>query len=100
MVAVTGRISGRDLGSVMKDVKNVMAAEQLPRGMYYELGGTYRQQQIAFAGLQRVFAAAVGLVFLLLLYLYESFRVALAIMVIPLLAVAAVFIGLWATASN
>lgn len=97
MVAVTGRISGRDLGSVMKDVKSVMAAEQLPRGMYYELGGTYRQQQIAFAGLQRVFAAAVGLVFLLLLYLYESFRVAAAIMAIPLLAVAAVFIGLCVT---
>ncbi|EPR43086.1 acriflavin resistance protein [Desulfovibrio sp. X2] len=96
MVAVTGRISGRDLGSVMGDVKKAMGAQKLPRGMYYELGGTYAQQQIAFAGLRNVFAAAVGLVFLLLLYLYESFRVAAAIMVIPLLAVAAVFAGLWA----
>ena len=44
-----------------------------------------------------VFVAAIALVFLLLLFLYESFRVALAIMAIPLLAVSAVFIGLWVT---
>ncbi len=44
-----------------------------------------------------VFAAAVALVFLLLLFLYERFRVALSILAIPLLAASAVFIGLWAT---
>jgi CzcA family heavy metal efflux pump len=98
MVAVTGRITGRSLGSVIADVEKVMATSHLlPRGMYYELGGLYQQQQIAFRGLMAVFAAAVGLVFLLLLFLYESFRVALAIMAIPLLAVSAVFIGLWLT---
>ncbi len=98
MVAVTGRISGRDLGSVIRDVKRVLREPGLmPKGVYYELGGLYKQQQIAFRGLAAVFAAAVALVFLLLLFLYESFRVALAILAIPLLAVAAVFIGLWAT---
>ena len=98
MVAVTGRISGRDLGSVIRDVKRVMARPgMLPKGVYYQLGGLYRQQQIAFRGLAAVFAAAVALVFLLLLFLYESFRVALAILAIPLLAVSAVFIGLWVT---
>ena len=98
MVAVTARISGRDLGSTIGDVRRVMAQPGLlPRGVYYELGGLYRQQQIAFRGLLAVFAAAVALVFLLLLFLYESFRVALSIMAIPLLAVSAVFIGLWAT---
>ena len=98
MVAVTGRISGRDLGSVIRDVKRVMARPgMLPQGVYYELGGLYRQQQIAFRGLAAVFAAAVALVFLLLLFLYESFRVALAILAIPLLAVSAVFVGLWAS---
>ena len=98
MVAVTARITGRDMGSVIRDVKKVMSTSHLlPAGMYYQLGGLYQQQQIAFAGLQKVFAAAVGLVFLLLLFLYERFRVALAIMTTPLLAVSAVFIGLWAT---
>ena len=98
MVAVTGRISGRDLGSVIRDVRQVMDRPgMLPAGVYYELGGLYKQQQIAFRGLVQVFAAAVALVFLLLLFLYESFRLALSVMAAPLLAVCAVFIGLWAT---
>ncbi len=96
MVAVTGRISGRSMGPVIADIQKVLATPNLlPKGMYFELGGLYKQQQIAFKGLMAVFAAAVGLVFLLLLFLYESFRVALAIMAIPLLAVSAVFVGLW-----
>ncbi len=96
MVAVTGRISGRSMGPVIADIQKVMATPNLlPKGMYYELGGLYKQQQIAFQGLIAVFAAAVGLVFLLLLFLYESFRMALAILAIPLLAVSAVFVGLW-----
>jgi multidrug efflux pump subunit AcrB len=44
-----------------------------------------------------VFAGAVALVFLLLLFLYERFQVAFAIMLIPLMAMAAVFIGLYIT---
>ena len=47
-----------------------------------------------------VFAAAVLLVFLLLLFLYESFRVALAMMLTTLLAMAAVFVGLWLTGTE
>ncbi len=98
MVAVTGRISGRSLGPVISDIQRVMATPNLlPKGMYFELGGLYKQQQIAFRGLMAVFAAAIGLVFLLLLFLYESFRMALAILAIPLLAVSAVFTGLWLT---
>ena len=98
MVAVTGRISGRDMGSTIADVRRVMDAPgMLPPGAYYELGGLYQQQQIAFRGLVSVFAAAVALVFLLLLFLYERFQVALAILAVPLVSLAAVFIGLWVT---
>jgi len=98
MVAVTGRISGRDLGSTIRDVKQVLKRKALlPGDMYYRLGGLYKQQQIAFRGLMAVFAAALGLVFLLLLYLYEEFAAAIAIMTAPLIAMAAVFTGLWVT---
>ncbi len=98
MIAVTGRINGRDLGSTIVDVQKMLGhKDMLPAGIRYELGGLYKQQQIAFRGLMAVFAAAIALVFLLLLFLYESFRIALSIMAIPLLAVPAVFIGLWVT---
>jgi CzcA family heavy metal efflux pump len=98
MVAVTGRISGRDLGSTIRDVKQALAPPGLlSADMYYELGGLYQQQQIAFRGLMAVLFAALALVFLLLLFLYEEFVAAIAILISPLLAMAAVFTGLWLT---
>lgn len=101
MIAVTGRISDRDLGSVIGDVKSALGRSGLiPPDVYYSLGGLYEQQQTAFTGLLIVFAAAVLLVFLLLLFLYESFPMALAIIGTTLLSVAAVFIGLALTSTE
>ena len=97
-VSVTGRISGRSLGSAIVDVKKVMNTQGLlPKGVVYQLGGTYQQQQQAFRGLIIVMLAAIALVFTLLLFLYESFRVAITILAMPLLAIPAVFVGLWVT---
>ncbi|OIQ78060.1 cobalt-zinc-cadmium resistance protein CzcA [mine drainage metagenome] len=96
MDAVTARIEGRDLGSTIAAVKRVIDAPgYFPPGVYATLGGLYKQQTIAFRGLLQVLAAAVLLVFLLLLFLYERFRVALSILAMPLAALPAVFIGLW-----
>jgi len=98
MVAVTARITGRSMGPAAYDVQQVLKnSGLLPKGIYYEMGGLYKQQQIAFRGLITVFAAAVSLVFLLLLFLYERFLIVITIILMPLLAVAAVFIGLWVT---
>ncbi|HEX7341334.1 MAG TPA: efflux RND transporter permease subunit [Rhodanobacteraceae bacterium] len=98
MVAVTGRIAGRDLGSTMRDVKRVLSRRgELPPGMYYELGGLYHQQQLAFRGLTIVLLTAIALVFTLLLFLYESFRAAIVVLIQPLLTICAVFTGLWIT---
>ena len=98
MVAISARIEGRGFGTTLADVKRVLAQPGLlPPGVYYTLGGLYKQQQIAFRGLTMVFAAAIALVFLALLFLYERFRIALAIMTAPLLAASAVFFGLWIT---
>ncbi len=98
MVSVTGLISGRSLGATIVDVKKVLAKPGLlPKGMFVQLGGLYQQQQQAFRGLTIVMLAAIALVFTLLLFLYESFRVALTILAMPLLALPAVFAGLWLT---
>jgi CzcA family heavy metal efflux pump len=98
MVAVTARISGRDLGSVMADVRTMLDAPGVvPGNVDVALGGLYEQQQIAFKGLLQVFAAAAALVFLLLLFLYEDFARALAILCTSLVSVSAVFVGLWVT---
>ncbi len=98
MIAVTARLDQRDLGSVMADVKKMLAGPAvIPAGVHVELGGLYSQQQIAFHGLLKVFAAAAVLVFVLLLFIYERFAIAIAIMATSLLSVSAVFVGLWLT---
>ncbi len=101
MIAVTGRISGRDMGSVIRDVKSVLNKPGLiPKGVYQTLGGLYAQQRIAFTGLIAVLVSAVILVFLLLLFLYERFHVAVTILITTLLALTAVFIGLYVTGTE
>jgi CzcA family heavy metal efflux pump len=98
MVAVTARISGRDLGSTIRDVQAVLQRPGLiPAGATYRLGGLYEQQRIAFRGLLVVIIAAIALVFLLLLFLYESLRVAAAMLLTTMLVQTAVFMGLWLT---
>ncbi len=98
IVAVTGRISGRGIGSVIADVKTALAKPGvLAPGVTYTLGGLYKQQQIAFAGLVRVFIAALLAEFALLLFLYERFALVFAIMGTSLLSTTAVFTGLWLT---
>lgn len=101
MVAVTARIQGRSMGSVALDVEHVLRSTNLiPKTITYDLGGLYRQQQIAMRDLSFVFGAAIVLVFALLLYLYESFLIAGIIILMPLLAMGAVFVGLWLTATE
>jgi multidrug efflux pump subunit AcrB len=100
-LAVTGRITGRDLGSTIRDVQAVLAKPGVvPAGVYVELGGLYAEQQKAFAGLMAVFAGAVALVFLLLLFMYERFRTAFSMLGCTLLALSAVTIGLWLTGTE
>ena len=101
MIAVTARISGRDLGSTVSDVKRALARSGvIPNNVLYTFGGLYEQQQIAFRGLTIILIAAIVLVFLLLLFLYEGFRVAFAMLLVPIFAVAGVFIGLWITGTE
>jgi multidrug efflux pump subunit AcrB len=98
MIAVTGRIEGRGIGAAISDVTHALAQPgMLPQGVRYELGGLYQQQQIAFAGLTRVFAAALVAEFVLLLFLYERFWLPVVIIACSLLSTTAVFTGLWLT---
>jgi multidrug efflux pump subunit AcrB len=98
MIAVTGRIEGRGIGAAVGDVQKALAQPgMLGSGVRYELGGLYQQQQIAFAGLARVFAAALVAEFILLLFLYERLWLPVIIIGCSLLSTTAVFTALWIT---
>ncbi|HEY6258360.1 MAG TPA: efflux RND transporter permease subunit [Xanthobacteraceae bacterium] len=97
-VAVTARIEKRDLVSTITDVqKELEKPGIIPTGVHYEFGGLYKQQQIAFSGLARVFAAALIAEMILLAFLYERFWLPIIIIATSLLSTTAVFMILWAT---
>src|SRR5205823_8443059 len=80
MVAVTARISGRDLGSTVREVKRKLASSRvITNNVLYTFGGLYEQQQIAFGGLTIIWIAVLVLVLLLLLSLFECFCVRFAL---------------------
>jgi len=98
MIPITARLQGASLGAAVADVKTALDQQgMLPPGVRYELGGLYAQQQIAFAGLARVFAAALVAEFVLLLFLYERFWIPLIVLGASALSTTAVFAGLWLT---
>jgi multidrug efflux pump subunit AcrB len=98
MVAVTGRIQGRGMGAAVADVTRALDRPGvLAPGVRYELGGLYQQQQIAFSGLTRVFAAALVAEFILLLVLYRRFWLPVIIIGCSLMSTTAVFTALWLT---
>ncbi|MDE2449411.1 MAG: efflux RND transporter permease subunit [Gammaproteobacteria bacterium] len=99
IVAVTAQIGGgHDLGSTMAAVQKVLDKPGfLPSGVYYTLGGQYKQQQQAVHGMVQVFAAALIAEIILLLFLYERFWLPFIIIASSLISTGAVFIGLWVT---
>jgi multidrug efflux pump subunit AcrB len=99
-VGVTARLEHRDLGSAMQAVRKAVAGLSLPAGVRVEYGGLYAEQQRSFGDLTVVFAAAVMLVGLLLLYLFERWSVVVSILIVVMLAAASVFVGLWATGTE
>lgn len=79
MVVITARLQDRDLGSVIADVKKLLAGEKLPVGYTYEIGGQYETQQSAFHDMVTVLALAIGAVFTVLVVQFRAFIPALVI---------------------
>ncbi len=98
MVAVTARISGRDLGSTIDDVRLRLKQNlALPQGVTIQFGGTFETQQEAFRGLVMVLAAASLLVCIVLIIEFESFLIMGAVFLVTLLSLFGVFLALWIT---
>jgi len=74
-VAVTANIVGRDLGSVVRDIKKriLMIERGLPSGYFVEFGGEYEQMKEAFIIIAGVFALATLLVYMIMASQFESF---------------------------
>jgi multidrug efflux pump subunit AcrB len=85
VVTVTGRVQGRSLGSVMRDVRAAVAKVSLPAAVRLEFGGQYASQQQSFRELLTVMALAISAVLAVLVSQFKGFRGPLAIvLVVPL----------------
>jgi cobalt-zinc-cadmium resistance protein CzcA len=74
-VGVTARLSGRDLGGAMADIRERLGSElQLSPGMSIEYGGLYQQQQESFRGLFYVLLAGLLLVSVVVLFEFGDWR--------------------------
>jgi CzcA family heavy metal efflux pump len=96
-VAVTARLEGRDLGSAMRAVQEVVNQLHLPSTIRVEYGGRYQEQQRSFRDLVLVLILAILLVFIVLLFEFGNFAAPVAILAAALLSTVGVFIALLIT---
>jgi hydrophobe/amphiphile efflux-1 (HAE1) family protein len=97
-VAVSGRLEGKDLGTAIAEIKNLLPREvKLPPGMTIEYGGLYQEQQSSFRELVISLVLAIVLVFLTLLIEFRSFAHPLAIVTGAVLALSGVLLALFIT---
>jgi len=73
-VYVTANISGRDMGSVLADIRERLRSVPVPAGFSIVFGGDYEEQQKAFRELALSLALAVALVYMVMAAQYESLR--------------------------
>src|SRR5258708_29540806 len=88
MGVVTGRLEGRDLGSVITDIRSAVGAKVvLPTGYHIEYGGAYAEQQKSFTELLTILIPASLLVFAVILFLYSKHSVSRVILLVALLGI-------------
>lgn len=97
VVMVTANISGRDLGSVISDIRERLHSLPVPRDFSILFSGDYEEQQKAFKELLFGLIMAVLLVYMIMASLYESFRGPFIVMFSIPLAVIGVVLMLFLT---
>jgi len=98
MGVVSGRLEGRDLGSVIKDIQQQVGSKvALPQGYHIEYGGAYADQQKSFSELLIILITASLLVFGVILFLYREFKVALLILIVAVLGISGSYLALYLT---
>jgi Cu/Ag efflux pump CusA len=95
---VTARLNGRDLGSGMKEIQDIINKEvYLPQGYHIEYGGEYADQQKSFNELLLILILSSLLVFALMLFLFRDFKAACAILFIAVLGLSGSLVALFIT---
>jgi HAE1 family hydrophobic/amphiphilic exporter-1 len=93
IVTVSANISGRDMGSVISDIREGLRELPVPRGFIILFSGDYEEQQKAFRELFLGLILALLLVYMVMASLYESLLDPFVVMFsIPLAAIGVILI--------
>lgn len=92
-IVVQANVSGRDLRSVIDDIRMRIGANvPLPQGYYVEYGGQFESEQAATRIISLLSIAAILAIYLILYLEFKSFRTAILVMVnLPLALIGGVF---------
>jgi len=95
-VVIQANVQGRDMGSVVEDIRQAIADKvDLPTGYSVDIGGQFENQQRAQKRLSLVVPVSLGLIALLLYFAFGSVGQAMLILVnVPLAVIGGVF-SLW-----
>lgn len=97
VITVTADISGRDLGSVNRDLAAQLQKLKFPSGYRWELAGNARSQQETFASLRNVLLASAAIVFLLLAIQFKSLTLPVLVFLAQPLSLTCALFALWIT---
>ena len=101
LVAVTAHLEKRDLGSAMKEIQDRLPKEvTLPPGTDIEYGGLYQIQQESFRGLAQVMLMSILLIFVILVFEFQSFAHPVAIVLATVLCTFGSLLALTVTGST
>ncbi|MGD9345320.1 MAG: efflux RND transporter permease subunit [Candidatus Aminicenantes bacterium] len=93
IITVSANISGRDMGSIISDIRERLKTIPVPRGFLILFSGDYEEQQKAFRELLFGLILALMLVYMVMASLYESLRDPFVVMFsIPLAAIGVILI--------
>jgi len=92
LVTVQANIEGRDMGSILADIREGLRSLPAPRGFVIGFGGDYEDQQEAFRELAMGLVLALVLVYMVMASLYESLRDPFVVMFsVPLAAIGVIW---------
>lgn len=87
-ITISANVSGRDMGSIIGDIRQGLRSVPVPRGFSIVFGGEYEEQQEAFRELLVGFVLALILVYMVMACQYESLRDPFVVMFsVPLAAI-------------
>ncbi|HEY0982097.1 efflux RND transporter permease subunit [Schlesneria sp. T3-172] len=96
-IAIRANAAGRDLGSVVADIRRVISGIDMPEGYFVEYGGQFEAQQEATQQIAIMSIVSLVGVFLVLYTLFPSTKIVLQIMfALPIAFVGGAW-GLWMT---